>query len=131
MQTGAADSVRQLIPRERVTEDLEPIVSIYRNLGSDSGAVVVQRALSDLGLALAVLAERMVRRDLADMQQALRRVEMMAAGLGFVTLVDVCGDLRACLTRNDPTALSAVWARLCRVAEHALGMGTCGGDGAR
>ena len=131
MRTDAADSVRVLVPRERVEEDLEPIVSIYRNLGTDSGASVVKRALSDLGLALAVLAERMARRDLADIRPALRRVEGMANSLGFVTLGCVCSHLDRCLEGGDPTAAAAVWARLCRVAELALGMEACGGDGAR
>ncbi|MEY4982440.1 MAG: hypothetical protein RIR62_706 [Pseudomonadota bacterium] len=131
MRTDAADTVRVLVPRERVEEDLEPIVSIYRNLGSDSGASVVQRALSDLGLALAVLADRMSRRQPAEVRPALRRVEGMANGLGFVTLVAVCGDLDRCVERGDATASAAVWARLCRVAELALGMEACGGDGAR
>ena len=29
-------------------------------------------------------------------------------------------ELRLCLSRGDPTAIAAVWARLCRVAEKAL-----------
>lgn len=131
MQPDGAESVRLLIPRERVEDDLEPIVSIYRNLGSESGAAVVQRALSDLGLALAVLAECMARRDLAGLRLALRRVDGMAESLGFVTLTLVCADLRRCLDLGDPTASAAVWARLCRVAEQALGIEACGHGGAR
>lgn len=131
METDAGDAVCALVPRERVAEDLEPIVMIYRNLGSDSGAAVVKRALSDLGLALAALAERMARCETGEVRAALRRVETMAGGLGFVTLVSVCADLSRCLDRGDATATAAVWARLCRVGEHALGMEACGGDGPR
>jgi hypothetical protein len=131
MQPDAAEAVRQLVPRERVEEDMEPIVQIYRNLGSESGAAVVQRALSDLGLALAVLAECMARSDVAKLHPALRRVDAMAEALGFVTLTLVCSDLRRCLDRGDATAAAAVWARLCRVAEHALGITACDGGSAR
>lgn len=131
MESDASNAVCALVLRERVAEDLEPIVMIYRNLGSDSGAAAVKRALSDLGLALADLAERMGRYDADAVRPALRRVETMAGALGFVTLATVCTDLSRCLDRGDPTATAAVWARLCRVGEHALGMEACGGDGAR
>lgn len=131
MESDAKDGVRVLVPRERVAEDLEPIVMIYRNLGSDSGAAAVKRALSELGLALAALAERMARCDRAEVRPTLRRVETLAGSLGFVTLTAVCADLSRCLDRGDATATAAVWARLCRVGEHALGMEACGGDGAR
>lgn len=131
MQPDAGQTVCVLIPRERVEEDLRPIVLIYRNLGSDSGSAVVTRALSDLGIALAALADRMARHDLDGFAPALQRVEAMAGALGFVTLGSVCADLARCLDRGDATAAAAVWARLRRVAEHALGMEACGGDGAR
>lgn len=131
MQPDVADSIRPLIPRERVEEDPEPIVAIYRDLGSESATAVVQRALSDLGLALAVLADAMARRDLGDVRPALRRVDGMADSLGFVTLGLVCADLRRCLDQGEATAVAAVWARLCRVAEVALGIKACGHGDAR
>lgn len=120
MQPDMAAGVVVLAIRERVREDLEPIVTIYRNLGSDSASGVVNRALSDLGFALAGVAERMARHDLDGIAPMLRRVRMMAEGLGLLTLADVADDLEACIRRGDATASAAVWARLCRVAERAL-----------
>ena len=120
MQPERAAGVVVLAIRERVREDIEPIVSVYRNLGSDSAAGVVNRALSDLGLALAGVAAQMARRDPGGIGPALRQVRIMARGLGLLTLADVAADLDECIRRDDPTATAAVWARLCRVAERAL-----------
>lgn len=120
MQPDRAAAVVVLAIREKVREDIEPIVSVYRNLGSDSAAGVVNRALSDLGLALAGVAAQMARHDPAGIGPALRQVRRMAQGLGLLTLADVAADLDRCIARDDPTATAAVWARLCRVAERAL-----------
>jgi hypothetical protein len=120
MQPEMAAGVVVLAIREKVREDLEPIVSIYRNLGSDSAAGVVNRALGDLGFALAGVAERMARHELAGIAPMLRRMRLMAQGLGLLTLADVADDLDGCIARGDATATAAVWARLCRVAERAL-----------
>lgn len=120
MQPDKAARVVVLPIRERVREDIEPIVTIYRNLGSDSASGVVTRALSDLGFVLAGVAERMTRHDLAGITPMLRRVRMMSEGLGLLTLADVADDLATCIARGDDTASAAVWARLCRVAERAL-----------
>jgi hypothetical protein len=44
----------------------------------------------------------------------------MAENLGLITLGLVAADLTLCITCQDVTAFSAVWARLVRVAENAL-----------
>jgi hypothetical protein len=44
----------------------------------------------------------------------------MAENLGMISLSVVSQDARTCLDRCDPTAFSAVWARLLRVAERSL-----------
>lgn len=120
MQPDRAAGVVVLAIRERVREDLEPIVTIYRNLGSDSAAGVVNRALGDLGIALAGVADAMARHEMAELSPLLRRVRSMANGLGLVTLAHVAGDLDRCIARGDNTAVAAVWARLCRVGERTL-----------
>ncbi len=120
MPPKPAAGVVVLTPREKVREDIEPLVTMYRNLGSESAAAVVNRSISDLGMELAGIADRMILHDLAQVTQPLARVQMLAESLGFVTLAVVSADLRLCLSRGDPTAIAAVWARLCRVAEKAL-----------
>lgn len=109
-----------LIPRETVREDIGPLVTMYRNLGSDSASAMVNRSIGDLGVVLGGIAERMMRHDMADVPAALARVQSLAESLGFITLAAVSADLRGCLARGDATAVAAVWARLCRVAEKAL-----------
>lgn len=120
MPPKPAAGVVVLMPREKVREDIEPLMTMYRNLGSDSAAAVVNRSISDLGIELAGIADRMILHDLAQLGPPLARVQGLAESLGFVTLAAVAADLRYCLRQSDPTAIAAVWARLCRVAEKAL-----------
>ena len=120
MPPKPAAGIVVLTPREKVREDIQPLVAMYRNLGSDSASAVVTRSISDLGMELAEIADRMIRHDLGRVPQPLMRVQMLAETLGFVTLARVAADLRLCLGQGDPTTIAAVWARLCRVAEKAL-----------
>jgi hypothetical protein len=50
----------------------------------------------------------------------LRRLQLMADNLGLITLGLVAADLALCISLQDVTAISAVWARLVRVADDAL-----------
>lgn len=114
------DNIVVLRPEERVRQDVEPIASIYRNLGTVSAEQVVTRALTELGLTMAGLSDQVRGRNLEDLARRLRKLQGMAENLGMVSLAGVSGDLRICLERNDSTAFSAVWARLIRVAERSL-----------
>lgn len=109
-----------MVPREKVREDIGPLVNLYRNLGSDSASAMVNRSISDLGVVLGGIADRMIRQDWGDIPVALTRVQSLSESLGFITLAAVSADLRGCLGCRDSTAVAAVWARLCRVAEKAL-----------
>ncbi len=105
---------------ERVRQDAEPIATIYRNLGTSAAEQVVTRALAELGLAMAGLAQQVRLHDLADVSRQLRKVQRMAEQLGMVSLGSVADDARTCFDRSDTTAFSAVWARLIRVTERSL-----------
>lgn len=109
-----------LRPKERVRQDSEPIALIYRNMGTAAAEEVVTRALGELAMTMAGLADRAARDDRLDMARQLRRLQRMAEQLGMVSLGLVAGDIRVCLDRGDPTAFAAVWARLLRVAECSL-----------
>ena len=114
------DNVMALRPKERVRQDAEPIATIYRNLGTSGAEQVVTRALGELALTMAGLANQVRTHELGDLSRQLRRLQRMAENLGMVSLGVVAGDLRACMERADTTAFAAVWARLLRIAERSL-----------
>lgn len=112
--------VTTLAPREVVRQDVEAIAVIYRNLGAPTAEQMVTRALGELALTMAGIAEKVRAQDLRDLAQQLGRLKRLADDLGLVSLGLVAGDTRICLERADGTAFAAVWARLLRVAERSL-----------
>ena len=109
-----------LRPREVVRQDVEAIAVIYRNLGAPVAEQMVTRALGELALTMAGIAEKVRAQELRDLARQLGRLGRLAADLGLLTLATVAGDARTCLERAESTAFSAVWARLLRVAERSL-----------
>ncbi|NBZ88099.1 hypothetical protein [Stagnihabitans tardus] len=114
------NNVFTLRPKERVRQSVEPIATIYRNLGTSSAEQVVTRALTELAITMASLAAQVQAHDLEDLGRKLRRLQRMAENIGMISLGAVAGDVRDCLEGADPTAFAAVWARLLRVAERSL-----------
>ena len=112
--------VTALIPREVVRQDVEAIAAIYRNLGAPTAEKMVARALGELALTMARLAETVRAQDLRDVSDQLVRLGRLADDLGLCSLSTVARDSRVCLERADSTAFAAVWARLVRVAERSL-----------
>jgi hypothetical protein len=112
--------VTTLTPREVVRQDVEAIASIYRNLGAPTAEKMVARALSEVALTMARLAETVRAQDLRDVADQLIRLSRLAEDLGLSSLAAVARDSRQCLERADSTAFAAVWARLVRVAERSL-----------
>jgi hypothetical protein len=113
-------TVTALAPREVVRQDVEAIAAIYRNLGAPTAEQMVTRALGELALTMAGLAEKVRSQDLRDLSRQIRRLQRLAEDLGLVSMAQVAGDSRSCLDRADSTAFAAVWARLLRVAERSL-----------
>jgi hypothetical protein len=109
-----------LRPREVVRQDVEAIAAIYRNLGAPVAEQMVTRALGELALTMAGIAEKVRAHELRDLSQQLARLGRLAADLGLLTLATVAGDAKTCLERADGTAFAAVWARLLRIAERSL-----------
>lgn len=114
------DNIYVLRPNDRVRQDAEPIATIYRNLGTTSAEQVVTRALGELALTMAGLANQVRAHDLSDLTRQLRRLQRMSENLGLVSLGLVADDVRICMERSDVTAFASVWARLLRVAERSL-----------
>ena len=109
-----------LRPREVVRQDVEAIAVIYRNLGAPVAEQMVTRALGELALTMAGIAEKVRTQELRDLARQLGRLGRLAADLGLLSLATVAGDARTCLERAESTAFAAVWARLLRVAERSL-----------
>ncbi len=105
-------------------QDVEAIAVIYRNLGAPVAEQMVTRALGELALTMAGIAEKVRAQELRDLARQLGRLGRLAADLGLLSLASVAGDARTCLERADSTAFSAVWARLLRVAERSLAADT-------
>lgn len=114
------ENVTVLHPRERILQDGEAIVAIYRNLGTSAAEQMVTRALGELALAMAGLVAQVKEHHLTDLARQLKKLQRMAENMGMISLGQVSQDARACLERSDSTAFSAVWARLLRVAERSL-----------
>ena len=114
------DNVVALCPNDRVRCDAEPIATICRNLGASTAQHVVARALGEISQSVAGLAAQVKAHDLAEMPRPLRRLQLMAENLGLITLGLIAADLTLCISLQDVTAFSAVWARLVRVADDAL-----------
>jgi hypothetical protein len=112
--------IATLRPRETVRQDVEAIAVIYRNLGAPVAEQMVTRALGELALTMAGIAEKVQAQELRDLARQLGRLGRLAADLGLLSLSTVAGDAKTCLERADSTAFSAVWARLLRVAERSL-----------
>ena len=112
--------VQRLTPREVVRQDVEAIAEIYRNLGAPVAEQLVTRALGELALTMAGIAEKVRKHELRDLVRHLTRLQRLADDIGLVSLGVVAGDAGSCLARGDPTGFSAVWARLVRVAEASL-----------
>jgi hypothetical protein len=114
------EEVTALRPREVVRQDVEAIAVIYRNLGAPVAEQMVTRALGELALTMAGLAEKVRAQDLRDVARQLDCLQRLSRDLGLVSLASVAGDAKSCLQRADGTAFSAVWSRLLRVAERSL-----------
>jgi hypothetical protein len=115
--------VTTLRPREVVRQDVEAIAVVYRNLGAPVAEQMVTRALGELALTMAGIAEKVRSQELRDLARQLGRLGRLAGDLGLVSLATVAVDAKTCLERADGTAFSAVWARLLRVAERSLVIG--------
>jgi hypothetical protein len=115
--------VTPLTPQEVVRQDVEAIAVIYRNLGAPTAEQMVTRALGELTLTMAGIAEKVRLQDMRDLAQHLARLRHLAHDLGLTSLGAVARDAQTCLERADGTAFAAVWARLLRVAERSLAPG--------
>ena len=121
----AAGNVVALRLSEFVHQDVEPIVSLYRDLGTASAEQVVVRALGELAIEMSFMSGQVEAHETGGLSRQLRRLQRMGENLGLTSLSAVAGHARDCLASGDATAFSAVWARLIRVAESSLATEAC------
>jgi hypothetical protein len=114
-------NVVALRPNDHVLHDTAPIMTLYRNLDAVSADQVVNRALAEIGLAVASLAAAVDTQEMAGLDRQLRRLQQLAENIGLVSVGRVAEDVKTCLDQGDDTAFVAVWSRLVRVAERSLG----------
>jgi len=93
-------------------------------MGTKAAEEVVGRALGEMTFTISGLTSQVRAQDLRDLSRQMRRLIRMSDQLGMVSLGQVAGDVRACLSEGDQTAFSAVWARFLRVAERSLAIET-------
>jgi hypothetical protein len=103
---------------EKTYQDSGPVSLLYREMGANAARQVVARALSELALIMAGIAQPEMNAD--DVSRQLRRLQVMSEQLGLISLSLVAGDARIARDQDDATAFSAVHARLIRVAEQSL-----------
>jgi hypothetical protein len=112
--------VTVLRPKEQLRQDVEPVAAMYRDMGTAQAEQVVTRALGELALTMAGLAQQVRGHDMTHLSRQLRRLQRMSEHMGMISLGLVAADARDCLEQGDSTAFAAVWARLLRVAERSL-----------
>ena len=121
----SAGNVVALEQVECVFQDVEPIVSLYRDLGPESAERVVMRALGELSIELSFMTGRIEAHETEGVPRQLRRLQRVSENLGLTSLSTVAGHARECLASGDATAFAAVWERLIRVAESSLATDAC------
>ena len=84
--------IATLRPREVVRQDVEAIAVIYRNLGAPVAEQMVTRALGQLALTMAGIAEQVRTQELRDLARQLARFGRLAADLGLLSLAAVASD---------------------------------------
>ena len=89
-------------PRDRVRQDSEPIAMMYRTMGTQAAEQVVNRALAELALTMAGLADQVRDGDVETLARQLRRLQRMAEQLGLVSMGQIAADARHCQDRPDP-----------------------------
>ncbi len=127
--SGELDGVKMMLarvwnlsPRDRVRQDAAPVAALYRDMGHQAAERVLIRAMGEMAMVLAGLADQVRRHDLTDVCAQMRRLNRIAKPLGMVTLCTVAVDVQNCLERGDATSFAAVWARLLRVGQTALAL---------
>ncbi|OHC45586.1 MAG: hypothetical protein A2092_01190, partial [Rhodobacteraceae bacterium GWE1_64_9] len=72
--------------QDRLRQDCEPVVAIYRDLGAVQAEQIVARALGELALTMSGLAAQVRAHQLQNMARQLRRLQRLSEQLGMLSL---------------------------------------------
>lgn len=112
--------IAQLIPRDVMRIDPEPLARLQAALGPQGAEDVVCRALEDISHRLRRLSEDHANDDLDRVARGARSIAAVSAQIGLRDLAHVAGHVLDCAGRVDPAALDATLARMFRVGRRAV-----------
>jgi hypothetical protein len=109
-----------LRPEEAAQKDIKNLESLFNNLGPREAEAFTARALDELGRRVDQMRRAHRREDAAALVGLGRELARIATQVGLVGLARVARDAAGCAQTADPVTLSAVCARLDRMAAHTL-----------
>ena len=112
--------ITQLVPRDVMRIDPEPLARLQVALGPQGAEDVVCRALEDISHRLRRLSEAHLARDLDKVSRGARSIAAVSAQIGLRDLALVAGHVLDCAGRDETDALAATLARLFRVGRRAV-----------
>lgn len=117
--------IAQLIPRDVVRIDPEPLARLQAALGPQGAEDVVCRALEDISHRLRRLSEDYAARDMDKIARGARSIAAVSGQIGLRDLALVAGHVlecagHDCARHEADAALAATLARLFRVGRRAV-----------
>ncbi|WP_127901409.1 hypothetical protein [Solirhodobacter olei] len=114
-----------LYPVERVTLDPARLSSLCRVFGMPEAERILCRGMTEIALQMTALVRLYNSGDVEGFGRGLARLGRLADHTGFTGLSQAAGGVADCLGAPprwhcDTTALAATWARLMRLAAHAM-----------
>ena len=118
-QTGAP-AVSPLVPRDRLRIDLEALARLHATLGSKAAGSLLSIARDEMAHHLGTVASAHTDCAFDLLAQAARRIRRIATEIGLPEIRRAADHVLDTLAQEDPTALAATVARLCRIGGKAL-----------
>ena len=106
--------------REDAELDTSRIMVLRQSLGDQRCREVVSEVVFHLTDRLGLLQAALAGDDAAEAQVLASRLASLSEQVGLADFARVARDLGCCLATNDPVAVAAVSARLCRLGEESL-----------
>lgn len=124
-QRPVSAQIAQLVPRDQMRIDPDPLARLQVALGPQGAEDVVCRALEDISHRLRRLSEDHAQCDMDKVARGARSIAAVSSQIGLPDLALVAGHVLDCAKRDDATsdtcaALAATVARLFRVGRRAV-----------
>lgn len=121
MNTVALTLVTRLIPKDRVHSDANPVRRLYDSLGEADAERTICRALDDLARRITRIAELHFDCRHGEVEVECRRMAAVADQIGLNEVAKAADHLTCAIDSGCGHAIAAVFARLSRVTEQAIG----------